>query len=459
MVNRKLNLRLRGTAFALALILFALAFVWAVGMLSGRFTRFDMSSQGYFTLTEESREILSGLDEDVELILLAVEGSEDLTIQYLLQRYADASRHITLRTVDPATESELAAEYAPGLRYSNSVAVVSGERKCLVDLQEIYQSDYSAYMESGDPNDVMSVFRAESAVSGAIRYVTEDNLPRLYLLTGHGETALSDTVSRSLRAEGIVTAELDLSAQDVPEDADALMLHAPAYDISAAEREKLAAYLAGGGELILITAYSGEAMPELLALMEPYGCSLAEGLVVEQDREHYAYGYYDCLLPIVEEHELTAEIGEGSIVMPGSQAILSEETDGVAVAPLLTTSIAAYVSTDLGSVGKKDGDLSGPLTVAALIEKGESRVLWFASGFMLDENYGDANGELFLSGAREICGSSPTDIPAKVQSAAGETLSMTGPQSMVMGALFTLAIPLVFVVIGAVVLIRRRRRA
>jgi len=458
MRKKKLSRRFYAAAAALAVILAALAFVWGVGALPGRYTRFDMSRQGHYTLSDESREILAGLEENVKLILFAVEGSEDLTVKYLLQRYADFSSRVSLSVVDPSEESELAAQYAPSLRYSNSVAVVCGDRNCLVDLSEIYTSDYGAYMETGNAADITTVFSAERAVSGAIRYVTDVELPRLYLLTGHGEAALGETVSRALRAEGILTADLDLSTQDMPADANAVLIHAPAYDLSAAEREKLMAYLENGGQLILITAYSGETMPELLGVMEPYGCTLSEGLVVEQDREHYAYGYYDCLIPVIEGHELTAKIEEGSIVMPGSQAILYEKADDVTVSPLLTTSIAAYASTDLGSVGKKDGDISGPLTVAALVEKGESRVLWFASGFMLDENYGESNGELFLAGACSLCGSEPVDIPVIKQSAAGEMLDMTSVQSVITGAVFTLLIPLIFVAAGAVVLIRRRRR-
>lgn len=459
MDKRKFSKRFCTLALTLAVILCSLAGALGVAALSGRYTRFDMSDQGYYTLSEESRALLAGLEKDVELVLLAVEGSEDLSLQYLLQRYADFSRRVKLRVVDPVADQELAAEYAPALRYSNSVAVVSEGQSCLIEPSELYESDYGAYMESGNTADIMSIFRAEKAVSGALRYVTATELPKLYLLHGHGETALGDTISRALRENGIRTAELDLSASEVPADADALLIHAPTYDISAAEREKLAAYLENGGQMILITAYSGEPLPELMKLMEPYGCTLGQGLVVEQDREHYAYGYFDCLIPIVEEHELTSGMEAGSVIMPGSQPILYEGRDDVTVTPLLTTSVAAYASTDLGSVGKKAGDLSGPLTVAAQIEKGESRVIWFASGFMLDENYGEKNGELFVAAARALCGSEAMDVPVKAQSAAGEVLSLTGPQSIVLGAAFTLLIPLVFVVTGAVVLIRRRRRA
>lgn len=466
MNGKKISHRLRSAVIALLALVLAVALVLGVSHIPGHFTRFDMSTQDCYTLSPESEALLAELDEDVELLLFATEGSEDLTLQYLLQRYADLCERVSVRIVDPTAESELAAEYAEALRYNNSVTALCGERRCFVDFSEIYQSDYTAYYETGNTADILSVFRGEAAITGAIRYVTEEDLPHLYVLSGHEEMTLGESIQRQLRADCIVTEELDLSTADaVPADCSTLLIHAPSYDISAAEREKLAAYLADGGQMILITAYSGEPMPELAALMEEFGCALTEGLVVEQDRNHYIYGYYDCLLPAIAEHELTASIAseEAYVVMPGSQGILCEERTDVSVTPLLTTSAVAYASTDLSSVGKKDGDVSGPLTVGALIEKDDSRVIWYGSGFMLNESYqqsfGGANTELFLANVRDLCGSAAPEIPAKTKSVAGETLALTTAESVVMGAVITLAIPLVFVVTGAFILIRRRRRA
>ena len=457
----KLSHGLRALLLSLTVIALAVLLLLGVGSVTGRLTRFDMSDQGYYTLSDESEALLTALDTEVELVLLAVEGSEDLTLQYLLQRYADASEHIDFRVIDPAAESELAAEYAENLRYSNSVAVVSGERSTLVDYSELYVNDYSAFYESGDTGDIQSSFCAERALTGAIRYVTAEELPCLYALTGHGEVSLGEEMLRQLRTEGIRLETLDLSETEaVPSGHGAVLIHAPSYDISEAERDKLAAYLAEGGEMILITAYSGEPLTELNALMEPYG-KLTEGLVVEQDRDHYVYGYYDCLVPELAEHELTAALAEQQayVVLPGCQGILPAED--AAASPLLTTSAAAYASTDLGSVGIKEGDISGPLTVGALIEKGGSRVIWYSSGFMLNETYtqsfGGANEELFLESVRYLCGGTALDIPAKgIQQ---ELLTLTLPQGMALGALVTLVIPLTVVITSAVVVIRRRRRA
>lgn len=464
MKGLKLSRSGRSMLLSLAIILLAVLLVIGAGMIPGRYTRFDMSSQRLYTLSEESVSLLGELQTEVELVLLTTEGGEDLTLQNLLQRYSDMSAHVTLRSLDPSKNRDFVSLHAPNLRYSNSVVVLSGERSCLVDYSELFENDYSVFYESGYTADIATTFCAEKVITGAIRYVTEDKLPKLYVLSGHGEATLGDGVSRSLRVSGIRTQQLDLSTTEaVPGDCAALLIHAPSYDISSDEREKLADYLNAGGQLLLITAYSGEELPELHALMEPFGCVLGNGLVVEQDREHYIYGYYDCIIPNIEEHELTEDMlaTEAYIVMPGSQAILNDERAEVNVTPLLTTSAAAYATTDLSSIGIKEGDISGPLTIAALIEHGESRIIWFGSGFMLDESYmesfGSANAELFSSGVRYLCGGETLEIPGS--SMAADTLTLSTAQSMVAGLFMTLVLPLAFVVTGGAILLRRRRRA
>lgn len=453
---------LRSAGLSLLVVALAAAAVLGIGELPGAITRFDMTRQGYYSLSDETVELLSGLDEDVELVLLAVKGSEDITLQGLLRGYADQSDHISFRTLDPAARPEEAAAYSEAIRYGNSVAVLAGERSRLLDYTELYVSDYSAFYQSGNTADIVNTFCAESAITGAIDYVTNDALPTLYVLGGHGEAALSETVTKSLIGRGIRLESLELGeGAPIPADCACILLNAPAYDISAHERQTLVAYLEAGGNMLLTTAYSAEPLPELAALTDGFGCALADGLVVEQDRDHYVYGYYDCLLPDIQSHEITAGLLEENayVIVPGAQPITAAEEE-ISFTPLLCSSEAAYAATDLSTVGRKGDEVNGPFTLGAAIESGDSRVVWFSTGFLLNETYtqsfGGANEELFLESVSWLCGSgSALDIPGKMISA--ETLDIAPESSLLMGAVFCVMIPLCFVIAGAVILIRRRR--
>ncbi len=97
-------------------------------------------------------------------------------------------------------------------------------------------------------------FAGENALTSAISYVTSDDLPKLYLLEGHGESALSDTFSTAVEQENLMMDTLSLlTLEAVPEDADCVMIYAPTSDISADEKDRLLSYLQGGGTLMLIT--------------------------------------------------------------------------------------------------------------------------------------------------------------------------------------------------------------
>jgi ABC-2 type transport system permease protein len=88
------------------------------------------------------------------------------------------------------------------------------------------------------------VFNGETKITGAISYVTDAYVPAVYALTGHGEAALSDKLSKSVAAENMDVESLDLiSKGSVPEDAAAIMIVSPQSDISKEERELLAAIL------------------------------------------------------------------------------------------------------------------------------------------------------------------------------------------------------------------------
>jgi len=462
-MKRPSRAAVRGFVTTLLVLALAVALVIAVSESSGRFTRFDMTAEGYYTLSEETEKLVGALNEDVEIILFAVKGSEDITLQGVLSRYEDLSPHIRLRTLDPAADPEAAARYAPNLRYGNSIVVVADERSRFVDYTELYVSDYSSYYQSGNPEDILNSFEAEKAITRAIDYVTNDALPILYVLSGHEESSLGESIQNRLISEGIRMEALELGdGIDIPADCSCILLNAPTYDISESEREKIASYLAAGGRLLLTTAYSGEALPQLTALTENFGAKLQEGLVVEQDRDHYVYGYYDCLVPNLESHEITADLVEGDayVIVPGAQGILHEEKEDVCVTPLLTSSAAAYATADLSSVGKKEGDLSGPFTLGAAFEWGESRIVWYSTGFLLNEtytqNFGGANEELFLSSIRWLCGESPVpEIAGKSISA--DTLEVSSEASLLLGTLMCVLIPLVFIAAGAIILIRRRR--
>ena len=194
--------------------------------------------------------------------------------------------------------------------YNNSLIVESEARYRYVDYYDIYEYDYTNYYTTGS---VDMNFAGEGAITSAVSYVVNDDLPKVYTLTGHGEGSLSSDFQSAAEQDNVEFEELSLlSAETVPEDADCVLILAPQSDISDEELTALQAYLDGGGRLLLITdpPQEGAELTNLETLMAGYGVHAADGIVVEEDQANYAMG-----LPYTVTREVstvTDEEGEES---------------------------------------------------------------------------------------------------------------------------------------------------
>ena len=110
-------------------------------------------------------------------------------------------------------------------------------------------------------------------LTNAIHYVSSQNLPKVYQLTGHGESELSDYMEELLAGDNVETETLSLlSMESVPEDASVVMINAPTSDLSADEAEMLVQYVENGGRLLLLTGYIEQGkMENLLTVTKAMG--------------------------------------------------------------------------------------------------------------------------------------------------------------------------------------------
>ena len=98
------GLKWQGGLFAAVSILAAIAIVivvnLAVGLISTSATRKDMSSEKLYTVSDTSRDLLNGLDANVEIAVLAPTDGVDQRISTYLELYCSLSDKLTLKNVD-----------------------------------------------------------------------------------------------------------------------------------------------------------------------------------------------------------------------------------------------------------------------------------------------------------------------------------------------------------------------
>ena len=464
------SLVLGGYSVALTVIVLAILIVvnLVFRALPVTLTQYDTSAQKLYTLSDQTKELVSALDTDVELVHIVQGGTEDELLTGLLARYSALSDKLTVSTVDPVVHPTYLSKYTDEGVSNNSILVISGERSRYVPYTSIYVNDYSQYLTTGT---VSSTFEFEGEVTSAIQYVATGEETDVYVLTGHGEASLPNTIATTLSQQNMNVATLDLlTSGGVPKNADCIVIFSLQKDLSATERDMLLGFVDAGGKLLVSTDAGIGDTPNLNAVLSEFGLSTNGGIIVEANANMSLSGYPYYLIPAMADHAITAPLAENGyrLLMPIAQPITVTETEGVTVTELITTSEDAYnklLGYESDTLEFVEGDEKGPFAIAAAAEKaveGDSaQLVWFTTsmGFADDINlsFSGTNGDLFVNAMGWLCEQdSAISIHAKYLNE--DSLAITAMQAAVGKALVVFIIPLSCIAAGIVVLYRRRKK-
>ena len=443
--------------------------------LPSQYVKFDVSEQQLFTIGDQTAEILENLDEDITLYLIAQQGGEDSTLLELLERYEGLSGHITVETIDPVLYPNFVSQYTDESVSENSVLVAGQNRSKVVDYYDIYQYsvDYTTY------SSTLSGFDGEGQITSAIDYVTAEEIPVLYTLTGHDEASLTASLTSSIEKENIAIESLNLlTSETVPDDAEILLIYGPLSDISEDEKNKITDYMNQGGQVVYLRGYTDQETPNLDSLLSEYGVSLAEGIVLEGSSEHHLPNYPYYLLPNINYSDYTADVSSRYVMLAFAEGLTEsassengeEETedDGLYYESLLTTSDEAYAKVNMESqnLEMEEGDIAGPFDLGAVVtktidEETEAKLVVFASETLLDEQVDSmvsgGNSTLFLNVLSQLVDHEST-VSIEAKSLEVSYLTVTAGSAIFWGLLTILIIPLFLLSLGGVIWFQRRKR-
>ena len=456
-------------AYSSGMILVAVAVAVVANMVVAKlplsWTSLDVTEQQLYSVTDQTKDYLKTLDEDITIYVLTVEGSEDTTVGKTLDYYEDLSKHITVTYVDMIANPSFASQYTSDSLSINSVIVVGEKRSKAIDYYDLYatQIDYTTY------ESYTTGYDGEGQITSAIDYVTSDDMPVVYMTEGHGEKSLSSTFQKTLEKENIEYTDVNLmNLEAVPEDAACLVIYAPENDFNADDAAKVVAYLEQGGKVVFISGNNEVEMPNCQTILDYMGITLAPGVVVETDNNKY-YQTPVYLLPYVSYSTYTSGVsGKYYVFAPYSQGfVVPESTDEIAYKSFLTTSDGAYSKVNLYSttVDKEEGDVEGPFAIGVeavkTLEEGEATLVAYSSSEMFTDE-----ASSMVSGANQLVFSNTISsfvdhevsisIPAKSYEMSYITMSSTDVISI--GLLVTIILPLGCLVTGFVIWFRRRRK-
>lgn len=440
----------------------------------------DLTANEQFSITEETKEILDSLNEEVEIIALydRVRGmadsqrSEIIRILDLYDAYSNVNVSYVSLNDNPNIIYEKVGQATAAAYSEGDYIVKSSKRTKRIAASDMFTTG-TTYIGI-IPVTYATGNSTELQVSTAIKYVTLKNIPNLYLSTGLGEASanLYSKIFEDIDNMNIRTVEINLTTvSKIPDDAGAILFLSPARDLSNAEYDMLLQWLSydGGMAFFIFDSNNGGSMTNFNRLLsELYGMSVNNDIVSE-DKDEYqiaaaASPYVITANPMNGESRgpLSVNALSGTYYSYNSRSINLLSTSGSFESkPMVQTSSTAtsteYI-TGNESVGKA--------TLAACGEfyanEKDSRVVVMGSSLGLtDENiskYSDTSSELMFLYSIDWMLGEDTMEPLSVQSKAYTMtqLIVDNNQSKWIFVFSVLIYPLAIIAVGVVIWIRRR---
>ncbi len=467
----KSKIALRGGSYSLIITAVVMAILVAVNVfvnvLPATWTKLDISSSQLYSITSNTKVVVNNLQKDVTIYWIVQSDMEDTILENLLGKYESLSDHIDVVKKNPDVFPTFTEQYTTEEVPNNSLIVECGERFRYISNEDIYEYEidyynYQAYAEA---------FDGEGAITSAIDYVISEDLPVLYLLEGHGEADLPAEFREQVEKENIETQQLSLlSLESIPEDADCVMIYAPASDLSEEEAKMLSAHVQDGCKVLVISGPLEDViLTNLNSLMSSYGVEVAEGIVVEGDQDAYIYGYPYMLLPDMNSHAITDPLIENRyhpLMSVASGLMVADGTGSGQVTQLLTTSELSFSKAAgyaLSTYEQEEGDIDGPFALAVAIEDlvNDGQLVWFTSNEFLEASVNSyssgANGDLVMNALSSLIGETEA-VSIRSKSLNYNYLTISEETSSFLKVLMIGIIPLTYLGVGITVILIKRRQ-
>lgn len=442
---------------AVILICIGLGILISVNYCSEKLTnrfgwRFDMTSNRLYELSEETKEVLRNLKQDVNIRVFSAESDFLPLVAEVLEQYKQYGNHrVSVEYIDPYVQPTLVDSYLQR-GYSielGSIVVESSQYTRVLQLNDMFvtNNDESAVQE----------IRCEQQLSGAIIYVAGTESHTVQFITGHNES-VSDELLELFRQNNYETEMSALSMSGLNKDTNLVVIADPTSDFTENEMEVLDTYMGDGGRLLVFLGPSSEKLSRLKNFLTEWGIGIKDVVVAEplQCTDSNPLS----IVPVYTSHAINQYFvgNQLYLVMPSSRAIdqLFVSQRGIRTQKLLYSTDRAY------DFQKKDGE-KGPFTLAMTVEKKtdseNSRMVVIGSRGIYSDSLlkteSCANGK-FLVQVMNWC--TETDsavyIPSKI--IGNHQISVTMNQILWMTGIFIFLLPVAVLVIGLIIYHRRR---
>ncbi len=426
----------------------------------------DLSSQGMYTLTDDTKNLVKGLKDDITVYYIAPSGGELDLFKKIITKYDNLSDKISVVYKDPVLYPTFTKDYTDEKVSDNSLIVVNNTngRSKYVPYNDmiVQETNYQTYETNTTGVDV------EGELTSAIQYVTTEDLPAMYVMEGHGETApgalFKETISKmNVNLETINTQ----TAESIPADCKLLYINAPTVDFSENEAKIIKDYLNNGGNIIATVNDKTNSLNNYKAILDYYGIEVLDGMVIEGNSNNHLSQSPALLIPNLGSSDIVTKARSANIPVVMVQAMGLKQADtkrsSLQLETIMTTSDAAYSKVNIkNSLEKEDGDTEGPFDLGILATDtyngADSHLVVYSTLYTFDETALTYENTSLLSGtvSKLVGEGQALSIPTKTL---GEEVIYPNAQEVIIWAIvIILLLPASILVTGIMVTLKRRKK-
>lgn len=471
------------TSKTIILIAIIVAVFIAINVLlqKANFTPIDFSQEKLYTLTEESKEKVKGIEKEVNIYFVGY-SDEDSNLN-LAKQYKNANEKITAEAVQASNRPDLVQKY--GIESgTKGIIVECGEKSKVLTENDLVTYDTSTY-------ETVSI--AEQKLTNSILSVISEKIPKVYFLQGYSDFSLSKNMNYLnvyLGNEITVVETLDvLSVGKIPDDCDTLVITTPSKDFDDIATKAITDYINSGRNILWLNAAetSKKGLPNVNKILALYGVNPFEaGIIRETNNSKMVTGLPDLIIPEIEYSTVTKDLyNTTGIILADATKINIDENKlkdlNVTKTDLILASSESYFRTNftIQSSTWTEGEEKGEFVVGAELDKtlkekneetGEAAVVSkmiiigennFVTDYALSETSQYAlvqlayNKDLVLNSIAYLV-DREEDIVAR-KSTGTVTYTATAEQDIIIRAVIFI-VPIVIIIAGIVVWQLRRRK-
>ncbi len=436
-------------------------------------TPIDCTSNKEYTLTKESKERVSKIQNDVNIYFV---GYEDSATQVsLAKQYNKANNKLNIEVIDTNQRTDIASKYNV-TNDSKAIIVENGEKS-----KTLYSDDLYTYDSSYQTIDL-----TEEKITSAILNVTSEKIANVYFLSGYSDYSLDYSggmyyLSSYLKDEVLNYQTLDMLIKgSIPDDCDTLVITTPNKDFDELTTNEITKYINNGGKILWLNSSYAESkdLPNVNKILALYGIEPFEvGYIYETDSSRKALGYESCIVEDLGSTDIAKKLTDVVLLNATKINVNADELSNLNVEQqvIISTPSTSYFRKNISNTSSSsDMDEQGGFTVGGIYtkkissetEEKESKLVIFGdNNFISDiQLTSQTNPMVFLANNKDLMLNSiayltnnDQDITIRKDYTKSSDFTPTDSQKLTIVRIIFM-VPIAIILLGFIVWQARRRK-